>query len=705
MPELLLEIGTEEIPARFLKEAVLQLKEKAEEIFKRERLDFSSPQTFATPRRLVLWIEELSEKQKSKLIEKWGPFLNQAFDEQGNPTKSALGFARSLGVELSQLEKKETPKGVRLYYYAEQEGKETKELLKELLPELILSLRFPKSMRWAEAQIRFARPVHWILARFNQEVVEFKLDGIKSGGLTYGHRFLAPEPLEVRNFAEYCEALEKHYVIVDHNFRREMIEAGLSKKAEELDAELYPAPELVWEVTFLVEYPVVLAGRFEERFLALPAEVLISAMGGHQRYFALKKPGSELELVPYFLFVANTEAKDPGVVIKGNERVLRARLEDAEFFYQEDLKLPLEKRVEELSQMVFQAGLGTYLEKTHRLENLVGEIIDQLAPEEPNLKKLAIRSAHLCKADLLTQMVGEFPELEGIMAGEYARVQGEPELVWKAIREHYLPKTARDIEQNRFPQTIIGKALSIVDKLDQICAGFVLGNQPTGSADPFGIRRSANAIIQITINSELDFHLDSLIEKNLQLLAPLKKFDQKKLKEELINFFCTRQRNILIEQGIEYDIADAVLCAWEGRILSAFQRAEALSELRREPGFNDLFIGFRRVARIIEEPDKLDPNLFEQEEEKSLWQAFLKIKSRVEELVEQRKWKEAMKELAWLKPEIDRFFDTVLVNVEDEALRKNRHSLLEEIAREFRKIADFSQLSAGEKTEREGENG
>ncbi len=697
MPELLVEIGTEEVPARFLPQAISQLRQKAEEFFKQERLDFSQLCSFATPRRIVLWAEELSEHQKPKLIERWGPFLNQAFDKDGKPTKSALGFAKSVGTSIDNLEKRDTPKGPRLYYCIKEEGRPTKEILRKVLPELILSLKFPKSMRWAEAKIRFARPIHWILALFGGEVIEFEIDGIKSSGQTYGHRFLAPEPIEVKNFAEYAELLEKSYVIVDQNFRREMIEAGLAKKADELGAELYPDPELIEEVCYLVEYPFVLAGSFDKRFLNLPSEVLISAMRGHQRYFALKKPGSEDELMPYFLFVAQTIGEDDKVVIKGNERVLQARLEDAEFYYQEDLKTPLDKLAKELEQMVFQAGLGSYWQKTERLKSLISLLIKKIAPEDKELEKYALRSAHLAKADLLTQMVGEFPELEGIMGGEYARSQGEPEPVWRAIREHYLPKSARDIEQEKFPQTKVGMALSIVDKLDSICAGFISGKQPTGSADPYGIRRGANAIVKLTIKKELDYSLDELIQKNLELLSELKKFDFEKTGLELKEFFKTRIKNLMIDAGIDYDIADAVLGAWDGNILSSWKRAEALNELRKEKEFADLFIGFRRVARIIEEPDNLDESLFEQEEEKALWKAFLEVKAEVEKHIQQRDWKKAMSELARLKPNIDSFFDAVLVNVDDPKLKKNRHSLLNEIASQFKKIADFSKLSAGEK--------
>jgi len=698
MAELLLEIGCEEIPARFVPEALAQLEQKAKEIFEKERISFQGIRAMGTPRRLALAVSELAPAQPAKMVEKWGPSQSQAYDEKGNPTKAILGFARSVGAEVSDLEVRDSDKGPRLYYKIEQKGRGTKEILQKILPELILGIRFPKSMRWGEGKIRFARPIHWILALFNGEVIEFEIDGIKAGNKTCGHRFLSPAEILVKDFAQYQADLRKQFVIVDPDERKKMIEKGLLEKSAELGCELFPDPELVEEVNYLVEYPVVLAGEFEPRFLELPAEVLVAAMRGHQRYFSLKEKGTELKLSPHFLFAANTKTPDDKVVIKGNEKVLVARLADAEFFYKEDLKVPLEKRAERLDQMVFQAGLGTYQDKSERLAQLIKELLAQVCPKDQEIQKLASRAVKLCKADLLTQMVGEFPELEGIMAGEYSKAQAEPEMVWKAVRDHYLPKTANDIEQGRFPQTILGQALSVTDKIDSIVAGFIAGNPPTGSADPYGIRRMANALIFITLEFGLEFNLDELMEKSLGLFSvPAKKMDAKKLRESLKEFFITRMKNILLDAGIDYDIVDAVLGAWEGSILSARKRAAALNELRKEPGFDDLFVGFRRVARIIEETGKLNTDLFESEEEKALWRAFLAVKKDAEKLIEEKNWKEAMRALGTLKPKIDKFFDTVLVNVEDKKIRLNRHSLLDQIAREFRKIADFSRLSGADK--------
>ncbi len=699
MPEFLLEIGCEEIPARFVPDALGQLLDQIKQLCFEQMLDHTGFSVMGTPRRLVLYAPDLCAKQKDRLVEKWGPAVKQAFDAEGNPTKAGLGFAKSVAAELSQIEKRDSDKGPRLYYKMEQKGRATKEILKELLPQMILGLRFPKAMRWGSGKIRFARPIHWVLALFNAEVIDFELDGIKAGNKTRGHRFLAPEEIEIKDFMGYREAMKNRFVVVDPEERKKLIEAGILQKAQELGCELYPDPDLVQEVNFLVEYPVVLAGEFDQRFLAIPAEVLIAAMRGHQRYFALKQKGPELKLNSHFLFVANTRAKSEQVVIKGNQKVLTARLADAEFFYKEDLKTPLEKRVERLDQMVFQQGLGSYQDKAERVGKLIKELLSELAPQDAELKKHSSRAVNLCKADLLTQMVGEFPELEGIMAGEYAKVQGEPETVWKACREHYLPKTANDIETGRFPQTPLGQALSISDKSDSIVAGFIAGNQPTGSADPYGIRRMANAITYTTLKFDLEFDLDQLLEKSLGLFSHLeKKIDAGAVLKALHEFFAVRMKNILIDLGLEYDIVDAVLAAWDGSMLSAKKRASALSELRKEPGFDDLFVGFRRVARIIEETGKLDPALFEYEEEKNLWSAFLAVKDQVEILIRERKWKEAMMALGTLKPVIDKFFDIVLVNVEDKKIRINRHSLLEQIAKEFGSIADFSRLSGAGST-------
>jgi len=699
MPELLLEVGCEEIPARFVPDALAQMEELAKEIFAREKIECRGFKAMGTPRRLALVGKDVTPSQASKAIEKWGPYVSQAFDASGNPTKAGLGFARSVGVDISQVQKKESEKGQRLYYRVEQEGRAAKEILKTILPAIILAIKFPKSMRWGSGKIRFARPIHWIVALFDGEVIDFELDRVKSGSQTYGHRFRAPGPLVVDNAAGYLSGLEKAFVIVEPGRRQEMIENGLAQKANESGAEIYPDPELVQEVNYLVEYPVVMAGEFDPKFLELPPEVLIAAMRGHQRYFALKEKGPGLKLISHFLFVANTKVPDEKVVIQGNQKVLLARLNDAEFFYREDLKTPLSKRAEKLDQMVFQAGLGTYLDKTGRLEKLVDELVGQIGPKDKEIKKAAKRAVKLCKADLLTQMVGEFPELEGIMAGEYARAQREPELVWKAVREHYLPKTATDIEQGKFPQSLLGQILSIADKLDSIIAGFVSKNQPTGSQDPFGIRRLANGLIYTALHFDLDFNLTGMIKQGITLFSNMARIKDKKLPDNILDFFLARIKNILDEKNIEYDIANAVIAAWDGSPVSVMNRARALSELRREPGFEDLFVGFRRAARIIEKTGKMDESLFEYEEEKALWRAFVSVKGRVEKLIAEKKWKEAMTALGELKPFIDRFFDKVMVNVENRKIRINRHSLLENIAKEFRAIADFSRLTGAEKNQ------
>jgi len=697
MAEFLLEIGCEEIPARFVPEVLIQLEERSKGLLESERISFDGIRTMGSPRRLGVMVSGVSEMQASKTVEKWGPSKSQAYDENGNPTKSALGFAKSVGVDVSELEVRDSEKGLRLYYKIEQKGRGTREILREALPELILSLRFPKSMRWGSGKVRFARPIHWILALFNGEVIDFEIDGVRSGNKTRGHRFLCPGEIEVKNFSEWQDVLRRRFVIVDPQERRKEIERQLDEKSEELGCKRVISSDLLDEVNFLVEYPVVLAGEFDKRFLFLPADVLVVAMARHQKYFALQEKGSN-GLAQRFLFVANTKVSDESVVIKGNEKVLGARLSDAEFFYNEDLKVPLIKRAERLDQMVFQAGLGTYKDKVERLEKLIEELLFELCADDKEVQKNAIRAVKLCKADLLTQMVGEFPELEGIMAGEYARAQGEPEIVWKAVREHYLPKTAQDIEEGRFPESLPGQALSIVDKLDSIVAGFISGNQPTGSADPYGVRRMANAVIYTALRFGLDFDLDKLLKRSVELFGGLKrKMDCGKILSDLQEFFNVRMRNILIEMGIEYDIVDAVLGSWDGSIVNAEKRCRALSELRMEPGFDDLFIGFRRVARIIEETGELDTSLFEYEEERALWRAFQGVKEDVEGLIQGKRWKDAMRSLGSLKPVIDKFFDVVLVNVDDKKIRVNRHSLLNEIAKEFRRIADFSRLSGADK--------
>lgn len=703
--ELLLEVGCEELPAGFVNIAIQQMREKAEAFFQMERIKFKRLDVMGTPRRLVLIGEKVEEEQERIKEEKLGPFLKDAFDSEGNPTKSAIGFAKSMGIPLESLDRKKTEKGERLCFTREISGKKTKEVLSKLIPDLILSITFPKSMRWSNYKLRFARPIHWILALFGEEPIRFKLEELKSGVITYGHRFLYPSPIEVKSKDEYFQKLENAKVIVDHRKRKEMIERALESKAKESGGELYTDLELVEEVSNLVEYPFVICGKFDENFLSLPTPVLISAMRSHQRYFAIKEINKE-KLLPMFLCVINMELKDEQPVVKGNERVLKARLSDARFFYEEDLKKTLSRMAEQMDRVVFQARLGSYKEKTMRIEKLALALAERLKPEDERLKKNLARASLLCKADLVSQMVCEFPELQGIMGGEYAREQGEPEEVWVSIRDHYLPHSAEDIERERFPKSLEGDILSIADKLDSTIGAWAVGLIPTGSSDPYGIRRMVLGVLHIILRKHYRINLGELLDAGCELLKDKVEFNRNKLKGELMDFFKARLKNIFLEQGFSYDLIDAVLEGWEGDVIGAKNKLLALTEFRKRADFDELILAFRRVMNILEKTNgNFDPSLCKEPAELKLREVFEETKSEVEALVKDGSYLKALEKAFGMKPVIDRFFDTVRVNVQDKRLRHNRHLLLGEIGKMFHSLADFSKVVITGDITQGGKNG
>jgi len=742
--DLLIEIGAEEIPAGFLPPALAKWQEAVVRLLEDSRLEHGKAQTFGTPRRLALAVEEVAARQPDAVAERSGPFVAQAFDRDGKATKAAEGFARSCGVEVSALERLATPKGEKLIFRKPVAGKPALEILAAELPELIREIPFPKAMRWGEGDLRFARPIHWILARFGGEVVPFSLDGIESGSATRGHRFTHPQPIEVEDLADYLEALERADVVVDPDERKDSIKIKLRKLADDLGGELYTDlekdPTLLNEVTWLVECPVAVAGHFDEKFLLLPKEVLIEAMAKHQRYFAVKRRGSE-ELLNSFITIANTPVKDRSVVAQGNERVLKARLSDAEFFYREDSKVPLEKFAEKLSGVVFQAKLGTYQEKCQRVEALAGWIAEKLyssdflsadelvrasegklSPQDTSVYKHARRAARLCKADLVTQMVYEFPSLQGMMGGEYARVSGEPSEVAEAIRDHYLPRSAEDIENGNLPEILVGDIVSLADKMDSIVGCWGVGLAPTGSADAFAIRRQTLGVIAILLAKRYPLSIPGLVEQALQELKRKIKLPVEEVQAGVEEFFKDRLRNFLIDSqnrlpmpprfqptplrgpqekviqgGYPYDVVDAILGVWNGEVADAYERVKALAELKKREDFEPLMIAFKRVVRIIEgEPGKVDPERFEHETEKALYREFKEIEKTVRRLLQNKAsatWlSEMLSEMAKLKPVVDKFFDDVMVNVEDKKLRENRHALLAEIRAMFREFADFSKV-------------
>jgi len=687
MKELLLEIGTEEIPAGFIPSALADMESLARKELESQRIDFEGLETLGTPRRLVLVIKSVAEQQNNVEMRKVGPSKQAAFDAKGKPTQAALGFAKNQGVSVDSLKIVQTEKGEYVCAVKEEAGKPTLDLLVPLLPKLILSIPFQKSMRWADLSVRFARPIHWILALFGGTVIPFEVGNVQSGDVTFGHRFMHPDPFRVDSFKTYLEKTRESFVMVDPAERRRKIEEEMLREATAFSGKILKDEELLNEVTFLVEYPVVLRGHFEEKFLSLPQDVLVHSMKEHQRYFPVVN--AEGRLLPSFLCVSNIAPRDQSVVIKGNEKVLRARLSDAAYFFQEDLKVPLEKRVNELKKVVFQAKLGTSFEKMERFRHLALWIIDQI---DPGLRALVDRTAFLCKADLVTGMVGEFPKLQGVVGREYAHRMGERPEVAESIYEHYWPTFAGD----RLPTRPIGDAVSMADRLDTIVGCFGVGLIPTGTADPFGLRRHALAIIRIILEKKYSLSLVELIDESEKLLKHKMKRPMSDVKQEVLDFFRTRYQYFLLDRGYPFDVIDAVFSTGVDELLDVQGRVEALAEAKGWKDFESIVIASKRAINILKgasPAEKMNPALFHEPAEKNLYQAFITTRETVETRLKKRDYRAALLEMTRLKVPVDQFFDGVMVMVEDQTIRENRLALLDQIGQVCGRIADFSKLT------------
>jgi glycyl-tRNA synthetase beta chain len=683
--ELLLEIGTEEIPAAFLPKAINDIKTLITKEFSEVRIGYGDVVAMATPRRLCLCVKDVAERQEDQLVEKLGPAKRVAFDEDGNPTKAALGFARGQGIDISEVETIITEKGEYLCARKKITGEDTKALLSELLPKFITSIPFKKSMRWMNLDLRFARPIHWILALFGGDVIPFKLENISSGSMSCGHRFMSPAFFEIKNFDDYLKKTKENFVMINPDERRATIVDEAKKAAQDVSGNILEDEDLLEEVTFLVEYPSVVRGSFEEEYLAIPKDVLTTSMMSHQKYFPITD--NEGNLLPYFVTINNTIARDPRVVAAGNEKVIRARLADARFFFEEDQKIPLETKLEELKDVVFHSQLGTSYEKVMQFRELAEYITETI---NASLKDNVSRAATLCKADLEMQMIYEFPELQGVMGKEYALIQGEDPIVATAIYEHYLPTAAG----GDLPETDEGAIISIADKMDTIVGFFGINVIPTGTADPYALRRQALGIINIILAKNYPLKLDDLIEKSISILGNKMKRKQEEIKTDVLEFFKGRLENQLISQGHPYDVVDAVLTVDTSDLVRAFNKIEAMENFKTHEDFEPLAIAFKRVGNIIKDfkDGSVDVSLFETDEEKDLYEAFLSINEKARTYLDQGKDQEALIEMARLRKPVDNFFDTVLVMADDEKIRFNRLSLLEYISKLFYRVADFSKI-------------
>lgn len=681
---LLFEIGVEELPSRFVNSTLEQIKNNLNKMLKENRITFNDIQTYGTPRRLTFIINEISERQENLEEEVKGPSKKIALDADGNFTKPALGFMKSKGLKEDDVCFKTVGKDEYIFGTIRQEGKQTSEVLKEILPEAVKAVTFPKAMRWGGKNIRFARPIRWILTLLNDSVLEIDLEGIKSSNITKGHRFLGEKEFSVNSLEDYLEKLEKNYVILDQNKRKDMIKNQCIEVANSLGGEVEFEDDLLEEITHLVEYPTAFYGEFDPDYVKLPKEVVTTPMQQHQRYFPVVKNG---KLLPNFIAVRNGDKYKIDNVKAGNEKVLEARLADALFFYKEDTKKSLESYIEKLKSVVFQAKLGTVYEKTLRIEKLSLDILNMLglSSESDDAK----RAAKLSKADLVTGMVFEFTELQGIMGREYAKVSGENEAVSDAIFEHYLPRFSGDI----LPKTNIGIALSIADKIDSIVGFFAIGIQPTGSQDPYALRRQALGVLSILMDKKLELDLGEVIDYALNNYSNIE-FDRQEVKAQIMEFFNERIKNLFRELGIRYDVIDAVISADISDISDMHARAIELNNWLEKDELVEMLTAFNRVSTLAQKSpsDEVKEELLKEEAEIKLNSEFKDTQTKVEDLLKDKKYSEALDAFASLRPVIDNMFDSVMVMDKDESIKNNRLGLLKKIYDTMLKICDLSKI-------------
>jgi glycyl-tRNA synthetase beta chain len=685
MPELFLEIGSEEIPSGYVQPALEYMREELASFFSRNRIKAEAPEIMGTPRRLVVSVKGVDALQEDIVELFHGPSVSVAYDDQGNPTKAAIGFARGKGIDVSQLARDKTSKGEVVCARVEKKGRSTPEHLNEFLPQFIGNIPFSKKMRWADKARPFARPLHWITALFDGEPLEFSFDGISCGNFSKGHRFLKPAKFQVTNLSSYLEQSANHFLLVNPEIRKQKIFEQVQNLARETGGVVEEDPELLDIVNYLVEFPVAIRGDFDPHFLELPKELLVMTMKYHQKYFPVSD--GKGNLLPCFITISNMPAGEGQEIKNGNERVLRARLEDARFFYTEDKKKSLNDFVEPLKGVVFQKKLGTLYEKMERICGLAEILSTHTCPDK---RLQALRASLLCKADLVTLMVYEFPELQGIMGGYYAAHSGEDPAVSQAIKEHYRPAFAGD----DLPASELGAVIAVADKLDTILGCIGVGLIPSGSEDPYGLRRNALGIIQIFLDRGWQVSLDKLVQEGLNFMDSKTKLDPETIKNHVIDLFSQRYKTYLNGEGFPYDAIDCVLSTGLDSIVDIKAKVSAFSELKKQPYFEPLAIAFRRVVSILNDEAKgeVDPGLLNEPAEKKLFESYMKVRDPVLLHIQNKEFSQALEKIVEIKPAVDNFFDDVMVMVEDVALRTNRLHLLYQISGLFSGLADFSRI-------------
>ena len=680
--EFILEIGTEEIPSRFIGPALDKMKELFAALLASGRIESRGElKAFGTPRRLVLYASDLDEKQADISKEVVGPPKKVAFDAEGKPAKAALVFAEKNGIPVSALATKTTDKGEYLVARIDEKGGDTSEWLKQSLPGFILSIPFQKTMRWMDKDIRFARPIHWILALLGGAVVDFDLNGIKSGNLSRGHRFMSPGAFLVKDFRSYTQQSEPNFVVIDPEVRKQKIVKQIEELSKSKGGIVLNDPGLVDEVANLVEYPVAVMGTFDKEYLRVPKEVLITAMREHQRYFSVVDTGGNL--LPCFITISNTRAEDMEIVRAGNERVLAARLSDAAYFFDHDVKQPLGERVEALRKVTYQEKLGSLYDKTMRVKALAGYLADLFRAD----KKVSQRAAELCKADLVTGVVGEFPKLQGVMGRQYAISSGEDHRVADAILEHYLPRFAGD----KLPESLEGVCTGIADRIDTITGCFSVGLIPSGSEDPYGLRRQSVAILTMLLDRGLHVSFAELVGEACKEYG-LKKKD--KIALDIIDFLRQRLAGMLASEGLRSDVVDAALSVDFDDALVGREKVKALDAWRLSDDYQPLVTALKRAGNIVPKDfhGTLKKTLLKEDVEKDLFAAYGEIKDRVKEKTVRLDFRGALADIASLRRPVDAFFDKVMVMDKDEDVKTNRLALLAGVTGLFSHIADFSRL-------------
>ena len=681
----LVEIGTEELPPKALKTLATSFADNVEAELNQAGLSFDKIEWFAAPRRLAVKVLNLATQQPSKEIEKRGPAVSAAFDAEGKPTKAAEGWARGCGITVEQAERISTDKGEWLVHRAKIEGQPTKNLLNDIVANALAKLPIPKPMRWADKTVQFIRPVHTVTMLLGDELIEGEILGVASARTIRGHRFLGEKEFEIQHADQYPQLLrEKGSVVADFNERKAEILAKSQAKATALGGVADIEESLLEEVTSLVEYPNVLAAKFEERFLAVPAEALVYTMKGDQKYFPIyDKDG---KLLPHFIFVSNINPEDPTAIIEGNEKVVRPRLTDAEFFFKTDLKQKLVDRLPRLETVLFQQQLGTLKDKTDRIEQLAGEIAKQIGADEAKAKRAGL----LSKCDLMTNMVFEFTDTQGVMGMHYARHDGEDEEVAVALNEQYMPRFAGD----ELPKSLVASAVALADKFDTLTGIFGIGQAPKGSADPFALRRAALGALRIIVEKNLPLDLEDLVKKSTALFGD--KLTNQNVVTDVVDFMLGRFRAWYQDEGIAVDVIQAVLARRPTRPADFDARVRAVSHFRTLDSAEALAAANKRVSNILAKADaaigEINLTACVEPAEKALAEAVLALRTEVQPLIAQGDYTAVLDKLANLRAPVDSFFDNVMVNAEDPALRQNRLAILNTLQGLFLQVADISVL-------------